>query len=140
MLLALRGQWSHQRRQHPSPLTSGAGSIVSGSAGSSSVNILVQLCLCHCVSPTLMAADTTVPLFRPLCQQPPQPEAAQAQPNSKQHTMQTADKNRMDTCRCGFALLLGCTLKIKNKSQGSGNTHKNGIPGPDCRVPVKRGG
>lgn len=36
-------------------------------AGSSSVNILVQLCLCHRVSPTLVASDTSVPQSGPLC-------------------------------------------------------------------------
>lgn len=105
-------------------------------AGSSSVNILVQLCLCHHVSPTLMAPDTTVPLFRPLCQQPPQPEEAQTQPRSKWHTMQTADKNRMDTCHCGFALPLGHALKIKNKRFWE--RIQNGIPGPDWRNTCER--
>lgn len=87
-----------------------------------------------------MTPDTTIPLFRPLCQQPPQPEAAQAQPNSKQHTMQTGDKNRMDTCHCGLAHLPGCTLKIKNKTQGSGNAHKMRFWVLTVGISVKREG
>lgn len=106
-------------------------------AGSSSVSILVQLCLCHRVSPTLVASDTTVPQFRPLCPEPPQPEAAQAQPNSKQHTVQTVDRNRMDMCRHGFTLLLGCTLKIKN--QRSGNALKMWFQNPNCRNTCEKG-
>lgn len=117
---------------------SGLDSVRPG-AGSSSGNILVQLCLCHRVSPTLVASDTTVPQSGPLCRWPPQPEAAQAQPNSKQHTVQTTDGNRTDTCLRGFALLIGCTLKIKNKTQRSGNALKMGFQPPNCRDTCEKG-
>lgn len=113
--------------------------IVRPGAGSSSGNILVQLCLCRRVSPTLVASDTTVPQSGPLCRWPPQPEAAQPQPNSKHCTVQTADGNRTDTCLHGFALLVGCTLKIKNKTQRSGNALKIGFQPPNCRNTCEKG-
>lgn len=86
-------------------------------AGSSSVNILVQLCLCHRVC---------LP-------------CSWRQPNSKQYTVQTADGNRMDTCHRGFVLLLGCTLKIKKKTQGSGNALKMWFQPPNCRNTCEKG-
>ncbi len=50
----------------------------------------------------------------------PQPEATQARSNSRRHTMQTADKNRMDMCRPRLALILGHTLKIESEKHGPG--------------------
>lgn len=46
----------------------------------------------------------------------PQPGAAQAQSNSRRHTVQTADENSMDMCHSCFALVLWHTLEIESEN------------------------
>lgn len=73
----------------------------------------VTLCVpfSQCLTP-LFPALSIVPVAL-------QPEATQAWSNSRRHTMQTVDKNRMDMCRPRFALFLGRTLKIENATRRS---------------------
>lgn len=71
-----------------------------------------------------------------------QPEATQARSNSRRHTMQTADKNRMDMCRPRRALTLGHTLESESETQGLGNgtTLNDVIPAHDCGVTCEEKG
>lgn len=66
-----------------------------------------------------------------------QPQATQALSNSRRHTMQTADQNRMDMCRPRLALIPGHTLKIESENSGNGMALRNVTPAPECRITCK---